>query len=69
MEYKKVKNYPNFVRDTKTNAILNTSGDIYYAARAKRKKLSRERKEIELLKKEMLEIKALLKSIINNNNE
>lgn len=67
--YQKIKDHSDLVRDTRSNAIINTNADIYYAAKARKRKLKKDNLEIISLKNEISEIKHLLKTIINKNNE
>ncbi len=64
----KVEGHVGLVRDTLSNAIINTNNSDYeiYMARAKSRELQRDEltnavKEINTLKKELFEIKNLLK--------
>tara|TARA_B100000287_G_scaffold175225_1_gene165246 strand:- start:428 stop:643 length:216 start_codon:yes stop_codon:yes gene_type:complete len=64
----KVQGHVGLVRDTLSNAIVNTNNNDYeiYMARAKSRELQRDVltnaiKEINTLKKELFEIKNLLK--------
>ena len=68
MAYKKIKEYSGLVRDTNTNAIISVNGDAYYAAKLRKRKAQKESQELKNLKKEMTEIKSLLKTLINNKN-
>ena len=67
----KVKGHDNLVRDTSSNAIINTSTSeykIYMARHRARNKQSDELrnacKEINTLKAELREIKSLIKKVI-----
>ena len=74
MEYIKVKDHANLVRDPRTDQIINTDQSEYnqYMARrsarrkAKEKNLSVEQ-DLASLKAEMGEIKSLLKELVNGN--
>lgn len=66
--YKKITDNPTLIRDTTNNAIINTSPDGYYAAKARKRKSKQFQNEINTLKQEMAEIKSLLKTLINNKN-
>ena len=68
----KVKGHTNLVRDLKSQAIINTDSDAYarYMARkAKQAKKDDEMREVirdvNEIKKEMFEIKDLLKKVID----
>ena len=68
----KVKGHTNLVRDLKSQAIINTDSDAY--ARFMARKAKQEKKDDEVrkvirdvneIKKEMFEIKDLLKKVID----
>ena len=68
----KVKGHTNLVRDLKSQAIINTDSDAY--ARYMARKVKQQRKDDEVrkvirdvneIKKEMFEIKDLLKKVID----
>lgn len=68
----KVKGHTNLVRDLKSQAIINTDSDAY--ARYMARKAKQEKKDDEVrkvirdvneIKKEMFEIKDLLKKVID----
>ena len=68
----KVKGHTNLVRDLKSQAIINTDSDAYarYMARkAKQQKKDDEMREVirdvNEIKKEMFELKDLLKKVID----
>ena len=68
----KVKGHTNLVRDLKSQAIINTDSDAYarYMARkAKQQKkddeVREEIRDVNEIKKEMFEIKDLLKKVID----
>ena len=72
MTYAKVKGHSNLVRDLKSQAIINTDSDAY--ARYMARKAKQEKKDDEVrkvirdvneIKKEMFEIKDLLKKVID----
>jgi hypothetical protein len=67
MSYQKIKDYSDLVRDTHSNAIINVNSDLYYAAKMRKIKAKKDSNEIITLRKEMAEIKSLLKTLINNN--
>jgi hypothetical protein len=67
MDYLKVKDHPDLVRDTKSNAILNTDLDAlnkYREDRNYKMKLARVVEDNETMKQEMSEIKNLLKQLL-----
>lgn len=66
-EYIKVKDYPNLVRDKKSNAILNTDRDSlnkYKEERDYQAKIKRVVEENDKLKNDVNEIKTLLYQIL-----
>ena len=72
MGYIKVKDNENFVRDSKSNCIINRNKSEYdeYLARRKSKQSEKNKvenleKDMDTLKNELSEIKSLLKEIIN----
>ena len=74
MEYVKVKDHKNLVRDPISNGIINTNTSEYeeYIARRdaaiKAKETSSDMKEdLDNLKSEMNEIKSLLKELVRGN--
>lgn len=69
----KVQGYENLVRDTKSNAIVNTNKSEYkmYMARARAREQQGDEirnavKEINNLKSELREIKNLIKEVVKN---
>ena len=69
----KVEGYESLVRDTRSNAIVNTNKSEYkmYMARARAREQQGDEirnavKEINNLKAELREIKNLIKEVINN---
>ena len=73
-EYLKVEGYNNLVRDTKTNAIINTDRSAYQMAKKRAADAQRQRdeirnasREINNIKCEMHEIKSLLKQLVKEN--
>ena len=70
-EYIKVEGYSNLVRDTKSNAIINTDRSAYQMAKKRAADAQRQRdeirnasREINNLKCEMHEIKSMLKTLL-----
>jgi len=68
----KVEGYTHLIRDTRSNAIINTNTSDYdlYMARIKARKSQSDQirnacKEINNLKKELFEIKSLIKELGN----
>ena len=71
-EYIIVEGYENLVRDTHSNAIINTSRSAYEAAVLRSKNVQRQKDElrdatrqINILKSEMHEIKSLLIKLVD----
>ena len=71
-EYIKVEGYSNLVRDTKTNAIVNTDKTAYQMAKRRAADAQRQRdeirnasREINNIKCEMHEIKSMLKTLLD----
>ena len=72
MSYIKVEGYNNLVRDTKSNAIVNSNKSEFqlYMKRHKERNLQADQmrntvKEINNLKTELREIKGLIKELVN----
>ena len=71
-EYVKVEGYNNLVRDTKSNAIINTDRTAYQMAKKRAADAQRQRdeirnasREINNIKCEMHEIKSMLKTLLD----
>ena len=71
-EYIKVEGYSNLVRDTKSNAIINTVRSAYQMAKKRAADAQRQRdeirnasREINNIKCEMHEIKSMLKTLLD----
>ena len=71
-EYLKVEGYNNLVRDTKSNAIINTDRTAYQMAKKRAADAQRQRdeirnasREINNIKCEMHEIKDMLKTLLD----
>jgi len=71
-EYLKVEGHDNLVRDTHSNAIINTSRSAYEAAVLRSKTVQKQKDElrdatrqINILKSEMHEIKGLLIKLVD----
>ena len=74
MDYIKVKNHENLIRDSKSNFIVNTNKSEYdeYIARRKQKqneknKVDNLERDVSTLRNEITEIKDMLRSLINGN--
>ena len=61
----KVEGYPNLYRDEESGAIINYDTSSYNQYLSSLRKKEEERKEINQMKKDIDEIKTLLKEIIN----
>jgi len=66
-----VENNPDLVRDTSSNAIINTNSDAYQARRAQiaavkmQKEIDeKQRQDIDQLKTDMVEIKKMLEKLL-----
>lgn len=73
-EYIKVEGYSNLVRDSKSNAIVNTDKTAYQMAKRRAADAQRQRdeirnasREINNIKCEMHEIKSMLKTLLDKN--
>lgn len=67
MDFAKVKGYDSLVRDMNTGAIINNDSSAI-EARKKSKNLTTAIEDINNLKEEISEIKALLQELIKNGN-
>ena len=74
MDYIKVKNHENLIRNSKSNFIINTNKSEYdeYIARRKQKqneknKVENLERDLSTLRNEITEIKDLLRSLVNGN--
>lgn len=67
MEYKKIEQDHDYVRDSATNAVINANDQAYENYMKSKRLRDSRRKEIQELKNEIDEIKDLLKSLIDNN--
>ena len=72
MEYVRVKDHKNLVRDPISNGIINTNTSEYEEyitrrdnARIEKEKSSNMKEDLDNLKSEMNEIKSLLKELVN----
>ena len=71
MSYVKVKDRPDLIRDTLSNAIINTNSDVVVAARMRKQHKNNivKREEFNKVKDELQDIKNLLQIMINKLNE
>lgn len=74
MDYIKVKNHDNLIRNSKSNFIINTNKSEYdeYVARRKQKqneknKVENLERDLSTLRNEITEIKDMLRSLVNGN--
>ena len=74
VRYLKVEGHSNLVRDTRSNAIVNTNKSDFevYMKRMKMRQSHQDEirgvcREINTLKTEMFEIKSLIKELVNKN--
>ena len=67
-QYQKIENHPHLLRDTQSGAIINTKGDLVKAAIERRQKARQQDDDITMLKSDMVEIKKMLATLINNSN-
>ncbi len=72
MKHSKIEGHPDLIRDTETNAILNSNRSEYekYLITAQIKKLQQTKvekieEELDTLKGDMTEIKELLKTVLS----
>lgn len=63
--YKKIKENPSLVRDSRSRAIINTNPDEYIAAKRRRAKARQENQKIQDLQKEVDDLKELVAQLIN----
>lgn len=71
MDHLKVIDHDGLVRDKATGAIINTDKSIFDSVKRRRKTLSSVDEvfsEVKYLKKELSEIKNLLREIVRNGN-
>ena len=72
MKYLKVDGHPDLIRNTETNAIINTNQTEYQEyillkklKKEEKKKVNTIENEVEDIKKDLEEIKLLLRSLLN----
>lgn len=66
--YHQVKGHKDLVRDMNTTAILNTNKNAYEAARERDRRIKKEKEEINILKRDVSEIKDMLQKLLEQNN-
>ena len=64
-KFAKIVDNEDLVRDTETNAVLNTDMTALEQYRARREKFRQQQEEFETLKDEVSEIKQLLLQLVN----
>lgn len=73
MKYYKIKEHPNLYRDSETNVIVNNNMKEYndYVARKKAKniKINELESDVKTLKEDIVEIKNLLRSLIDESKK
>ena len=62
----KVKGYPDFIKDLKTGAVINTNAPEIKKARLLKTKRKDDHEKLESLAQEVRELKALLQKVIEN---
>ena len=66
--YHQVKGHKDLVRDINSNAILNVNKNAYEAARERDRRIKKEKEEINILKRDVSEIKDMLRKLLEQNN-
>jgi len=66
--YHQVKGHKDLVRDINSNAILNVNKNAYEAARERDRRIKKEKEEINILKRDVSEIKDMLQKLLEQNN-
>ena len=68
MNYIEVEGHKDLVRDMNTTAILNTNKNAYPQAKERSERIKKEKKEINILKEDVNEIKDMLRKLLEQNN-
>jgi|TARA_A100001201_G_scaffold28181_3_gene30720 hypothetical protein len=63
--YKKVEGHSSLVRDTESGAVINNDSTSYQNYIAMREQKLKEKERIDNIEEEIVEIKSLLKDLIN----
>lgn len=63
--YKKVEGHSSLVRDTESGAVINKDSTSYQNYIAMREQKLKEKERIDNIEEEIVEIKSLLKDLIN----
>ena len=66
--YVKVEGNPGLVRDNDTHAILNTDSELTKRAKRRKEQRRQEREELDILKKDVNDIKSMLSQIVEKLN-
>jgi len=66
--YHQVKGHKDLVRDMNTTAILNTNKNAYEQAKERAERIKKEKEEINILKRDVSEIKDMLQKLLEQNN-
>lgn len=66
--YVKVDGNPGLVRDNDTHAILNTDSEITKKAKLRKEQRRRQKEELDILKKDVNDIKSMLSQIVEKIN-
>jgi len=65
MAFYKVKDHADLVRDSSSNAILNTDTSTYSAVLARKRKNKHMKRELTRMKNEIAELKNIVNTLIN----
>jgi hypothetical protein len=63
--YQQIEDNPNLIRDSYSKAIINTDVEEYEKYLMLKKRLQKDKTEIDSLKNEVIELKGLVKDLIN----
>ncbi len=63
--YQKIEDNPNLIRDSYSKAIINTDVEAYKKYLMLKKRLHKDKTEMDNLKNEVSELKDLVKNLIN----
>ena len=67
-EYSRVKDYTNLLRDESSSAVVNVDVETLEKIRQRRKLMRTQKEQINTLKNDMEEMKALMKELITRVN-
>ena len=67
-EYSRVKDYTNLLRDESSSAVVNVDIETLEKIRQRRKLMRTQKEQINTLKNDMEEMKALMKELITRVN-